>query len=334
MQSRYALPGKPVQCLLCPRACAIPEGGWGKCGVRGGRNGAGVIPYYGGITAAVLDPIEKKPLYHYRPGSSVFSVGFVGCNLGCPFCQNWRISQNRDAPVRYYSPEELIRQVQSAGADQIAYTYSEPLIHLEFLLDCMSLARKAGIANILVSNGCINPEPGTEVLSLTDAANIDLKSGSEETYRRVLGGDLPSALRFIAAAWEMKVHLELTTLVVPGLNDGSEEISLCAGLIAQVSPDIPWHLSAYHPDYLWKAPPTDPVRLTALAREAGKRLSYVYTGNIAGGIADTRCPDCGKILARRQGYRTDAGGLVIKAGVYRCAHCGGPAPFRGKGSCA
>jgi pyruvate formate lyase activating enzyme len=276
-----------------------------------------------------VDPIEKKPLYHYRPGSAVLSAGFAGCNMRCPFCQNWRIAQNPNAQAEYYAPEDIVSEAQSAGLRQIAYTYSEPLVHPEFLLDCMSLARKAGIANILVSNGCICSDPAEDILGLTDAANIDLKSGSEETYARVLGGDLPTVAGFIAKAREMGTHLEVTTLVVPGLNDGEEDIRRCIALIRGIDPAIPWHLSAYHPDYRWDAPPTEPARLIAIAEEAGKTLKRVYTGNIAGGYSDTFCRICGKRIVRRQGYRVDTKGLVIAEGTYHCAYCGGPAPFKG-----
>jgi pyruvate formate lyase activating enzyme len=319
------LAGKNLQCLLCPRRCRIPPGTWGNCRVRHNRDGRGELPFYGLITALAEDPIEKKPLYHWRPGSSILSAGFAGCNLHCPFCQNWRISQltvSRETAGRRLSPEEFIAGAVSAGCTQIAYTYSEPLVHIEYLLSCMNLARKAGMANILVSNGCLNPEPAEAVLALTDAANIDLKCFSGETYARVLGGDLAAVCGFIEKAYR-RVHLELTTLVVPGLNDGEEELCRCAAFIAGLSPSIPWHLSAYHPDWRWDAPATDPLRLAGAAREARKTLSYVYTGNIAGESNDTPCPHCGGILVSRRGYRIDTSGLIGKNGTaYRCARCG------------
>jgi pyruvate formate lyase activating enzyme len=252
-------------------------------------------------------------------------VGFAGCNLHCPFCQNWRISQpaaSRKTGGSRLAPEAFIASAASAGCAQIAYTYSEPLVHIEYLLNCMSLARKAGMANILVSNGCVNAEPAEAVLALTDAANIDLKCFSEETYARILGGDLSTVCGFIENACR-RVHLELTTLVVPGLNDGAEELRRCAAFIAGLSPSIPWHLSAYHPDWRWDAPATDPLRLAAAARKARETLSYVYTGNIAGESNDTPCPRCGGILVSRRGYRTDTAGLVKKDGTaYHCARCG------------
>jgi len=255
-----------VQCGLCSHRCAIPSGNFGACGVRGNKNGKALIPFYGYVTALAVDPIEKKPLYHFRPGSKILSAGFAGCNLKCPFCQNWHISQctkavsdGNIAPGRKMLPGDLISAALHENSTSIAYTYSEPLVHVEFLLDCMALARKHGIANVLVTNGCINGEAAREILALSDAANIDLKCFSAETYSKVLGGDLDSVLAFIKLALEKKVHVELTTLVVPGLNDSTEELDKCAAFIASLGGagslcTVPWHLSAYHPEYRWNAP--------------------------------------------------------------------------------
>jgi pyruvate formate lyase activating enzyme len=292
------------------------------------------------------DPIEKKPLYHYRPGSLILSLGFAGCNLRCPFCQNWHISQNTDVPGRRLGPEEIAALAREEGASQIAYTYSEPLVHAEYLLDCMKAAREGGLANVLVSNGCIREEGAEAVLALTDAVNIDLKCFSGDTYSRILGGNLPAVLNFIKTAFAMGVHTEVTTLIIPALNDGEKETAECMDFLAGLSPAIPWHLSAYHPDYRWKAPPTEASRLLEIARRAGKVLSFVYTGNISPAerdrrFTDTLCPRCGAALVKRNGYRIDTGGLVLtkrispgtfprqeeSAGDYRCGHCGAPAPF-------
>jgi pyruvate formate lyase activating enzyme len=228
-----------------------------------------------------------------------------------------------------YAPQAIVHAAQVEGSGQIAYTYTEPLVHLEFLLDCMAFAREAGLANVLVSNGCINPEAAQAILSLTDAANIDLKCFSEDTYTRILGGDLPTVLAFITQAWKTGVHLELTTLVVPELNDQEEEIDRCIDFLASLSPDIPWHLSAYHPAYRWKTRPTDPQQLLALAYRARKTLSYVYTGNISSPLQDTVCPHCGYLLIRRQGYRIDTSGLYLaKMGnIYHCGRCGHALPI-------
>jgi pyruvate formate lyase activating enzyme len=328
-------------------------------GVSSSRIGLGTIDSrYGYITALAVDPIEKKPLYHWRPGSSVFSVGFAGCNLRCPFCQNWHISQAADAPGRGISPGELVEKAAESLCGQIAYTYSEPLIHFEYLLDCMEKARGAGIANILVSNGCINEEPASEILALTDAANIDLKSFSAETYSKILGGDLRAVLNFIRRAVALGVHLEITTLIVPGLNDDEQELDETAAFIAELSDEagprisgVPWHLSAYHPDWKWDAPPTKPGALLQIARRAGDRhpklRNFIYIGNTpafqpgkTSEFRDTVCPGCGAVLVRRD-YGAYRGNVPSRHSLpsalelrnsqngprYYCAVCGKRAPI-------
>jgi pyruvate formate lyase activating enzyme len=343
------------RCELCPRLCRIPPGGKGACGVRENRGGP-AVPFYGLVTAWALDPIEKKPLYHFRPGSRILSLGFAGCNLRCPFCQNWRISQvenpgnetfqtggrirrggganpGRAIPGRYVSAAAAAGgAVENGGL--IAYTYSEPLIHVEYLLDCMRAVKEAGAANVLVSNGCINSGPAGEILALTAAANIDLKCFSGETYERVLGGRLETVLDFITLACKTGVHVEVTTLVVPGLNDSPSELDECASFIAGLEKDygpVPWHLSAYHPDYRWDAPPTDPRALFETAERAAGTVRYVYAGNVQGGdrrFSDTFCSGCGAALVRRTGGRIDTEGLLHKDGTYACGACGKTAPFR------
>jgi pyruvate formate lyase activating enzyme len=281
------------------------------------------------------DPIEKKPLYHFRPGSSILSLGFARCNLRCPFCQNWSISQPGAAEVsgRRISPAQAAALARERGFNQIAYTYSEPLIHIEWLLECMALCRREGIANVLVTNGCVNPEPAAEILALADAVNVDLKCFSAETYEGVLGGNLDAVLRFIETAYALGTHLEITTLIVPGLNDGEAETGHCRDFIAGLSPEIPWHISAYHPDYRYDAPATTAAALAAIAAMGRFRLRYVYTGNVPGERNDTACPRCGAALVSRRGYRVDARGLALEEGdggrVYRCAVCGERAPIRG-----
>ncbi|MCL2601160.1 MAG: AmmeMemoRadiSam system radical SAM enzyme, partial [Treponema sp.] len=300
-----------IRCTLCPHCCGIPDGGFGVCGVRGNGNGKGVIPFYGLVTALALDPIEKKPLFHFRPGSSILSIGFAGCNLRCPFCQNWNIARVPDAcaggvsvPGRRMTPVEVVSTARHNDSKAIAYTYSEPLVHAEFLLDCMSLAHGHGIANVLVTNGCIGTEAAGEILSLADAANIDLKCFSPTTYAQVLGGTivekdgmeaglLKAVLAFIRLAHAKNVHVEVTTLVVPGMNDSAVELDACADFIMSLNdPGIPWHLSAYHPGYLWKAPATDPSFLLGAKERAEKKLRFVYAGNIPGEENNTLCPCC------------------------------------------
>jgi pyruvate formate lyase activating enzyme len=317
--------GGIVRCSLCPRHCAIPNGHFGACGVRGNKNGSGLIPFSGYITALALDPIEKKPLYHFRPGTTILSAGFSGCNLHCPFCQNWHISQSVEASGRQMRPGDIVSAALKENTPAIAYTYSEPLVHVEFLLECMALARHHGIANVLVTNGCADVRSAREILSLTDAANIDLKCFSAETYARILGGNLSAVLDFIRLAYTQGVHVEITTLVVPDLNDSEAELDSCADFIASVNSHLPWHLSAYHPDYRWNAPPTDPAFLQKIKTRAHKKLAFVYAGNVPGDENNTACPHCGALLVRRRGYRTETPGLTAPANgekFFRCTGCG------------
>jgi pyruvate formate lyase activating enzyme len=311
-----------VICDLCPNNCEIKSGNFGACGVRGSKGGKGIIPFYRFISALTVDPVEKKPLYHFKPGSSILSIGFAGCNFRCPFCQNWHISQNTDISGKWLKPGEIISAALKQDAPSIAYTYSEPLVHAEYLIDCMTLARRHGIANVLVTNGCVNAEAAAEILELADAANVDLKSFSKETYKKCLGGDLQTVLDFIKLGKKMGVHLEITTLVVPDLNNTEGELEEAADFIASLDAEMPWHLSAYHPDYRWNAPPTDGNFLLRAAEKAKKKLAFVYTGNISSNN-DTFC-SCGNVLVKRRGYRTDALGLTAgNAGEkYRCAKCG------------
>jgi pyruvate formate lyase activating enzyme len=274
-----------VRCDLCPTSCLIKSGSFGACGVRGNKSGRGIIPFYGFISALAVDPIEKKPLYQFKPGTKILSLGFVGCNFRCPFCQNWHISQNTDISGKWMKPEEIISAALKHDTPSIAYTYSEPLVHIEYVLDCMILAHRHGIANVLVTNGCFNSTAAEEFFKYTDAANVDLKCFSAETYKNCLNGNvsradlLKTVMDFIKLGCETGVHIEVTTLVVPGLNDTSDELGKAADFIASLG-DIPWHLTAYHPDYRWNAPPTDPGFLMKTAEDARKKLPFVYTGNI------------------------------------------------------
>jgi len=338
----FVIEDEAILCTLCPHRCRLVPGARGHCGIRGAARSvaqdavesSGLVletPYSGCISALALDPIEKKPLYHWRPGSTIASAGFAGCNLHCPFCQNWHISQIEEVqfpPRSRLNPRELIATVKAAYLQnaipatehaQIAYTYSEPLVHAEYLLDCMEEARGENIANVLVTNGCVNTETAEAVLSRCGAANIDLKCFSEKTYSTVLGGNLPAVLDFIRLAVTLNVHTELTTLVVPDLNDSEAELAKCAEFIASLDKDIAWHLSAYHPDWKWKAPATDPVKLSAAAEQARRIVSHVYTGNIAGEKNDTACVHCGNVLVQRRGYKVTLNGLSKKG---CCAACG------------
>lgn len=296
------------------------------------ESGALTLPFFGLVSSLAIDPIEKKPLHHFLPGSDVFSAGFVGCNMRCPFCQNWQIAQAlpssraTSAPLERFSPESLAAAALRSGTPSIAYTYSEPTVHFEFVLASMASARAAGLKNVLVTNGCLEPGPARELLSLTDATNVDLKAWSSEIYERTLGGDKESVLEFIRIASSL-CHVEVTTLVVPDLNESIRDIDAISGFIAGISPDIPLHLSAYHPAWRHAAPPTAEGTLSELAGTASARLRYVYLGNVSGAGVDTHCPECGSVVIARRAYRIDKRGMTISGSRVGCAHCGHALPI-------
>jgi pyruvate formate lyase activating enzyme len=311
-----------IACTLCPNACLIAEGKHGVCRVRFNRDGRLDIPFYGRISALAVDPIEKKPLYHYYPGASILSAGFVGCSLRCGFCQNWHISQSTSAETQFLSPEKMVAAAQRGGSFGIAYTYSEPLIHIEYLLETAALAREAGLKNVLVSNGYINREPAEEVLGLVDAANIDLKAFDPAFYREETGGDLEEVKRFIAQA-AGKIHLEVTTLIIPTKNDSPAQIEGIARFLASLDPRIPLHLSRYTPQHRYTIPPTPVETVRRLAEVARAYLPFVYMGNVGLEETDTTCQGCGSTLVRRRGYTTAVVGITNCA----CARCGEPSPI-------
>ncbi len=276
------------------------------------------------------DPIEKKPLYHFLPGSRCFSVGFYGCNLHCPFCQNWEISQTKDESAPAIEIRALINEALARRSPSIAFTYSEPAVHFEYLVKAMDMARSAGLRTVLVTNGCLSSAPAAELLARTDATNVDLKTWDAGIYREVLGGDLGAVRNFIELA-AASCHVEVTTLVAPGIADDHGTIAGIAGFLAGVDKKIPLHLSAYHPAFHASDPPTDAALLLSLAQTAKGRLDYVYVGNLPSLGSDTRCKSCGAVLARRKGYSVQVVGLaqgpngsLEKA---RCKACGTPAPF-------
>jgi pyruvate formate lyase activating enzyme len=312
---------KSVRCRLCPHNCIIRDGKYGICGVR--KNNAGLLntEIYGRLTAVAMDPIEKKPLYHFHPGSQILSIGTRGCNLKCPYCQNWHISQDRLAQTTFYHPEQIISAAVREGSIGIAYTYSEPLIWYEYVKDTAALAREKNLVNVLVTNGFINRAPLEELLPLIDAMNIDLKSFRDETYRTVQKGKLPDVLDTIRLSHERGCHIELTTLVVTGMNDDPAEMRGIIDFIASVDPAIPWHISRYYPNYRYDRPATDVSFMMKVLEEAEAKLHYVYCGNVpAGGRGhDTRCPSCNTTVIRRSGYHT----RIVSMEGGRCGACGG-----------
>ncbi len=312
-----------LKCLLCPHSCLISPGARGVCGVRE-NHGSEILPVtYGVISGFALDPIEKKPLYHFFPGSSILSVGSYGCNLKCDFCQNFHISQDvHPGSSRHMSPEELVRQALMApGNSGLAYTYNEPVIWYEYVNDCARLASAKGLYNVMVTNGYVNSEPLAGLIKVIDAFNIDLKAFSKEFYRRYTGATLAPVLEAIKMVASSGRHLEVTTLIIPGLNDSADEMRREAEWIAlNAGRQVPLHLSRYFPMYRRSNPPTPPETILRLKEIADEYLDFVYTGNLAGSDSgsDTMCPSCHSLAVRRSGYSTTVTGLTDEG---RCTSC-------------
>lgn len=308
--------GSAVRCELCPHRCLVSEGKRGVCKVRENRGGQLFALTYGKVAAVQFDPVEKKPLYHFHPGKPILSIGSVGCNFHCGFCQNHHLVECR-VPLVPVPVPDLVRATKREGAVGISYTYNEPMIWFEFVLDCAREFRKAGLANVLVTNGYIAPEPLRELLPYVDAMNIDLKSMDPEFYRRICGGELAPVLDTIRESVQ-STHVEITNLLVTGENDSDESIRDIVDFVAKVDPSTPLHFSRYSPMHRFTAPPTPPARLAAAFRIARERLPFVYVGNYRlEGASDTACPSCGSVVVRRHGYATDRSGLSGN----RCASC-------------
>lgn len=298
------------------------EGKTGLCKVRGTVQGELKALGYGLISSAGLDPIEKKPLYHFHPGSEIFSVGGWGCNFACVFCQNWTISQQFVPEGEPHTPEQIVRKALSVGSVGVAYTYNEPLVGFEFVYDCAIQARKAGLVNVLVTNGYIRRDPAAELIPFMDAMNIDIKSMDDGFYRKQCRATLQPVLDFAEQAVRGGSHVEITNLVIPGLNDGTARIgSLAAWIRKKLGEGVPLHLSAYHPQFQLKDPPTPVAILQEAYETARKELLYVYMGNVRTTAGqNTLCPGCGHLLVERVSYTTAVRGL--RDGV--CAGCNRP----------
>ena len=310
--------GGKVQCRVCPHECIIAEGRTGICLCRKNVGGRLRPMNYARVTSAGMDPIEKKPLYHFHPGKDILSLGTWGCNFKCDFCQNWQISQ-QEASTQHLPPAEAVETARRHGSVGIAYTYNEPTIWYEYVLDTARLARKAGLVNVLVTNGHINAAPLERLLEVVDAMNIDLKAFTEAFYARHCKGRLAPVLETARTAAK-RCHVETTTLLIPGENDSEEELTqLRDWIVENLGPDSPTHLSAYFPRHKLRAPATPLESLTRGRDILSERLDYVYIGNVvAPGLGNTRCPGCGATVIRRSGYAVDTSGLRGTA----CADCG------------
>jgi len=304
------LEGRKVRCLLCPHRCRIPDGQRGICAVRENQGGTLFTHVYGRLVSQALDPIEKKPLFHFLPGAAALSIAAVGCNFRCDFCQNYTISQYPREHKGHVlgeriGPEEVVRHAVDAGAPIIAYTYTEPTVFFEMCQDTAKLALQRGIRNVFVSNGYMTEEAARPAATWLHGINVDLKSFSEEFYSRYCGGSLEPVLQTISRLHALGVWVEVTTLVIPGRNDSEEELRWIAEFLAGVSPNIPWHVSRFVPAYkVYDRPPT-PVATLKRARQLGFQagLKFVYLGNLPGEGEDTLCPGCGTVLIRRYGFR-------------------------------
>jgi pyruvate formate lyase activating enzyme len=310
-----------VQCLLCPHLCKIKDDEVGICGVRKNIKGKLFSLVYGKAISVQIDPIEKKPLFNFLPGSKAFSVGTVGCNLRCKHCQNWQISQVRpdEYPMGDLPPKKIVEAALENNCEVIAYTYNEPTIFYEYMIDTAKLAKKKGIKNIMVSNGFINKEPLAELIKYIDAANIDLKGFTEDFYKKITSSRLGPVLDTIKFL-NNKIWLEITNLIIPTLNDDPKKIKeMCQWIVDNVGKDVPLHFSRFFPYYkLGHLPPTQPNSLTN-ARDIAKKLGikYVYIGNMYTEDGEnTRCSKCNELLVERSGYSIVANN--IKANKCQC----------------
>ena len=298
--------GNSVRCGLCAHRCRIRDGKRGICEVRENRGGTLFTLAYGRLIASHIDPIEKKPLFHFLPGSRSYSIATVGCNFRCEFCQNWQISQmerkGRELPGENASPIEIAENARRSKCASISYTYTEPTIFFEYAIDTATEAKRFGLKNVFVSNGYETPDTVREMKGVIDAANIDLKSFSNDFYKKQCGAKLDPVLESIGLMHASGIHVEVTTLIVPGLNDSEDELREIARFLRGLSPDIGWHVSRFHPDYKVTDRDATPESIIFRAVEIGReeKLNYVWAGNLPRkGYEDTVCPNCKKTVIGR-----------------------------------
>ena len=313
-----------VRCFLCNHHCIISNGKFGVCGVRENREGTLFTHAYGELIAQNIDPIEKKPLYHFLPGSRSFSIAAIGCNFQCDFCQNWQISQAKEAEdlglrSERAKPGEIVKQAKLTGSKSISYTYTEPTIFFEYAYEIAQLAKGEGLLNVFVTNGYMTGEALDMIYPFLDAANVDLKSFSEGYYRKVCKGRLDPILKNIELMKKLEIWIEVTTLLVPGQNDSEEELRKIAGFLAGIDKAIPWHISRFYPQYKMEALESTPTKVLNQAFEIGKAagLHYVYLGNVTGEGNHTYCYRCHSLLMKRVGFSITE--YRIKEG--RCPDC-------------
>jgi len=314
-----------VHCFLCSQHCHIKSGKRGKCGVRENRDGSLWSLVYGRLIAQHVDPIEKKPLYHFFPGSRSYSIATAGCNFSCLFCQNADISQGPREHKTIFGhgvpPEVIVEEAKQSNCKSISYTYTEPTIFMEYALDTSRLAHEQDIKNVFVSNGFMTEQSLQLIAPYLDAANVDLKAFADDFYKKQCGARLDPVLKTLERMKNAGIWLEVTTLLIPGLNDDESELRQLTRFLVELDHDIPWHVSRFHPTYRLTDRPSTPVSTLHMAREIGLEagLRYVYTGNVPGDDGEnTFCHQCGSVLIRRMGFS------MRKEGLERanCKNCG------------
>lgn len=303
------LPNRKIKCNLCPRECVIDDLERGYCGVRENRGGTYYTLVYGNPCSAHLDPIEKKPLFHFMPGTLAFSIATVGCNVFCKFCQNWQISQARPEQIDSLDmpPESVVETAVQRQCTSIAYTYTEPVVFTEYMYDTAKAGQKQGIKSVMISNGYIQKQPMKELCGVLDAVKVDLKAFTQRFYRELVAGELRPVLDTLAFLRQQDMWTEIVYLIIPGQNDDSKELDqLTKWIVKEMGPDTPLHFSRFYPQYRLKNLPATPVSTLEMARKIAldNGLYYVYIGNVPGHEAEnTYCPSCNRLLIKRVGYR-------------------------------
>lgn len=316
-----------IECKLCPHNCTISDGDFGFCNVRKNCSGILYAFAYGNTIANRPDPIEKKPFYHFLPGTSSYSIAVKGCNMRCSFCQNWQISQidlssNNNLMGQELKPEEIVQEAIKNKCQSISYTYTEPTIFFEYAYEISKLAKQKGLKNAFITNGYISREAIDEISPYLDAANIDLKFFNEKSYRKLSKASLKPVLDTIVEMKRQNVWIEITTLLIPGVNDSDEELKDISGFISSVDKNIPWHIAKYHPDYMFNESPATSQEIIEKSQFIGKKsgLTYVYPGNTLSRIS-TLCPKCHAQLINREHFLVE-GISNLKSG--KCIFCGYP----------
>ena len=333
METRYKVraDNETVRCIICPRMCTLKPGQRGFCGTKENQGGKLINLTYGLLSAIAVDPIEKRPLTHFYPGSLSLSISSVGCSFTCPWCQNWHLSTAKPgSELKKVPPDYVVDMAHRQDCTSISYTYNEPLINLDYVEDTARIAKKEGIKNVLVTNGYVSLEALDRVVDVIDAANVDWKGFTEEFYRKYCSADLQSVLDATIEMHKKGAHVEITFLIIPETNDSEDEARrMSRYLVDNLGPDIPLHLSKFYPQYKFSHIPPTPVETLLRAREAAKEegVHYVYVGNVPGeGYEDTVCPRCGETVVARVGYEITKWRLDE---TNHCKHCGEKIPIIG-----